>query len=95
MLTSRGTRTCQGASKYQYCPYITTIVPNITTHLGVNVTGKVPPPATFCQKKTTPDFEVVPFVPAVGQDKQDCHTQKRLWCVSLAHPLFAHPERSD
>ena len=23
------------------------------------------------------------------------YTPERLWCVSLAHPLFAHPERSD
>ena len=64
MLTPRGTRTCQGASKCQYCPYITTIVPNTTTRLGVNVTGKVTPPATLCQKKDNPaDFEVVPFCP--------------------------------
>ena len=23
------------------------------------------------------------------------HTPERMWCVSLAHLLFAHPERSD
>jgi hypothetical protein len=30
------------------------------------VTGKVTPPATLCQKKTTPDFEVVPLCPSRG-----------------------------
>ena len=51
----------------QYCPYITTIVPNTTTRLGVNVTGKVTPPATFCQKKDNPaNFEVVPVCPSRG-----------------------------